>query len=48
MKADKVDIEKLFQIKSDKDETDNMMRVQKDLSNQFRNILVLFVELIHL
>lgn len=48
MKADKIDIEKLYDIKSNKIETDNMINVQQIFSKQFKQILVLFIELISL
>jgi hypothetical protein len=48
MKADKVDIEKIYEIKSDKVETNNMLEVQQLMSKQFKHILVLFIELINL
>lgn len=48
MKADKIDVEKLYEIKSDRIETTKMMKVQGILADQFKHILVLFVELIDL
>jgi hypothetical protein len=48
MKADKIDIEKIYEIKSNKCDTDNMLEVQQLMSKQFKHILVLFIELINL
>lgn len=48
MKADKIDVEKLYEMKSDRIETTKMMKVQGILADQFKHILVLFVELIDL
>jgi len=48
MKADKVDIEKLYEIKSNKLDTDNMLDVQTMMQKQFKHILILFIELINL
>lgn len=48
MKADKVDIEKLFEIKSNKIDTDNMLEVQDIMNKQFKHILILFIELLNL
>lgn len=48
MKADKMDIEKLYEIKSNKAETDNMIDVQTMMHKQFKHILVLFIELLNI
>jgi hypothetical protein len=47
MKADKVDIEKMYEIKSNKTDTDNMLDVQEMMYKQMKHMLVLFVELIN-
>ena len=47
MKADKIDIEKLYEIKSNKLDTDNMLEVQQIMSKQFKHILILFIEVVN-
>lgn len=47
MKADKIDIEKLYEIKSNKIDTDNMLEVQQIMSKQFKHILILFIEVVN-
>lgn len=48
MKADKVDIEKLYEIKSDRFVTDKMLHVQQILSTHLKHVLIFFSELIDL
>lgn len=48
MKADKVDIEKLYEIKSDKFVTDKMLHVQQIISTHLKHMLIFFSELIDL
>ena len=48
MKADKIDIEKIYDIKSNKIDTDNMLEVQAMMHKQFKHILVLFIEFINI
>lgn len=46
MKADKVDIERLFDIKSNKTDTENMLEVSAMMQKQLKHMLVLFLELV--
>jgi hypothetical protein len=48
MKADKVDLERLYELKSNKVDTDSMIGSQHTISKQFQHILVLFIEVISL
>ena len=48
MKADKVDIERIYEIKSNKTDTDNMLEVQAMMQKQMKHTLVLFLELVNL
>lgn len=45
MKAEKKDIERLFELKSNKIDIENILDVQTIMSKQFKHILVLFVEI---
>lgn len=47
MKADKMDIEKIYEIKSNKQDTENMLDCQQLMCKQFKQILVLFIELVN-
>lgn len=47
MKADKIDIEKLYELKSNKKDTDNMVDCQQIMCKQFKHILVLFIEVVN-
>ena len=47
MKADKIDIEKMYEIKSNKQDTENMLDCQQLMCKQFKHILVLFIELVN-
>jgi len=48
MKADKIDIEKIFEIKSDKATVDSLQEFQTTMHSQFKHILILFIELVDL
>ena len=48
MKADKVDIEKIYEIKSNKTDTDCMLDVQEIMHKQLKHMLILFVELVNI
>lgn len=47
MKADKMDIEKLYEIKSNKEDTENMLDCQELMFKYFKHILILFIELVN-
>ena len=47
MKADKIDIEKIYEMKSNKVDTDNMLDCQELMCKYFKQILVLFIELVN-
>ena len=46
MKADKMDVERLYELKSNKLDTDTMINQQRTISKQFQHILSLFIELL--
>ena len=45
MKAEQKDIERLYALKSNKVDVENVLDVQTIMSKQFKHILVLFVEI---
>lgn len=47
MKADKADLEKVFELKSNKIDFENILDVQNIMSKQFKHILVLFIEIVN-
>jgi len=48
MKADRLDIEKLFEIKSNVTDTENMIECQGVLTKHTKHILILFIEILNL
>jgi phosphoribosylformylglycinamidine (FGAM) synthase PurS component len=44
-KADKIDIEKMYEIKADKKETTNVVQAVKSMTDFFKQILVMFISL---
>ena len=48
MKADRLDIEKLFEIKSNISDTQNMIECQQVLTDHTKHVLVLFIEILNL
>ena len=47
MKADKMDIEKLYEIKSNKQDTETMLDCQQMICKYFKQLLVLFIEIVN-
>lgn len=47
MKADKIDIEKLYELKSNKNDTETMLNCQQLMSKYFKQIMVLFIEIVN-
>lgn len=48
MKADKMDLERLFEIKSNKTDTDGILTCQTIMYQQFKHILSLFIEIVNI
>ena len=48
MKADKMDLERLFEIKCNKEELDSLLGAQSTMHMQFKHILSLFIEIVNL
>lgn len=46
MKADKSEIEKLYEVKTSKIEFENVLDIQQIMSKQFRHIVILFIEIV--
>lgn len=44
-KADKLDIEKMYEIKADKKETTNVCQAVKSMTDYFKQMLVMFIAL---
>ena len=47
LKADKTEIERLYELKSNKVDQENILDVQTIMSKQFKHVLVLFIEIIN-
>lgn len=48
MKADVTDLERLYELKINKVDFENVLDIQSVMSKQFKHILVLFMEIINL
>ena len=46
MKADKIDLETIYQIKSNKKDTEGLLGTQVTMNNYFKHILTLFIEIV--
>ena len=46
-KADKIDLEKLYELKSNKLDTDTMLTCQQLMTKYFKQIMVLFIEIVN-
>lgn len=47
MKADKNDLEKVFELKCNKIDFENVLDIQNIMCKQFKHILVLFIEIVN-
>ena len=48
MKADKTDLERVLEIKSNKADLENTLEIQSIMTKQFKQVIVLMLETIHL